>query len=54
MNDNKFTENSMFGRVYGDARMPNWLHRHRTSLSRIASPGLRQNKGGKFTEICEK
>ncbi len=23
---------SMFGGAYGDARMPNWTHRHRTSL----------------------
>ncbi len=36
----------MFGGAYGDARMPNWPHRHYTSLPGIASPGLRRNKGG--------
>ncbi len=35
----------MFGRVYGDARMPNWLHRHRTPLPGIATMGLRRDKG---------
>ncbi len=35
--------------AYGDARMPNWPHRHRTHLPGIASPGLRRNKGGHMT-----
>ncbi len=34
------------GRAYGDARMPDWPHRHRTSLAGIASPGLCWSKGG--------
>ncbi len=41
-----FVKGLMFGGVYGDACMPNWLHRHRTPLPEIASPGLRRNKGG--------
>ncbi len=34
----------MFGGVYGDARMPNWPHWHRTPLPGIASTGLRRDK----------
>ncbi len=37
---------SMFGGAYGDARMPNWPHWHRTPLPRIATTGLRRDKGG--------
>ncbi len=33
----------MFGGVYGDARMPNWLHRHRTPFPGIATMGLRRD-----------
>ncbi len=36
----------MFGGAYGDARMPNWSHWHRTPLPRIATTGLCQDKGG--------
>ncbi len=32
---------SMFGGAYGDARMPNWPHWHRTLLPGIATTGLR-------------
>ncbi len=35
---------SMFGGAYGDARMPNWPHRHRTPLPEIATSGLRCDK----------
>ncbi len=35
----------MFGGAYGDARMPNWPHWHRTPLPGIATTGLRQDKG---------
>ncbi len=31
---------SMFGGAYGDARMPNWPHWHRTPLPGIATTGL--------------
>ncbi len=41
----KDRKNPMFGRAYGDARTPNWLHRHLTPLPGIASMGLRRNKG---------
>ncbi len=34
---------SMFGGAYGDARMPNWPHWHRTPLPGIATTGLRRN-----------
>ncbi len=37
-----------FGGAYGDARMPNWPHRHRTPLPKIVSLGLCQNKGEHF------
>ncbi len=36
----------MFGGAYGDARMPNWLHWHRTPLPGIATTGLCWDKGG--------
>ncbi len=36
----------MFGGAYGDARMPNWPHWHRTHLPGIATTGLRRDKGG--------
>ncbi len=36
----------MFSRAYGDARMPNWPHRHRTPLPGIATSGLRRDNGG--------
>ncbi len=36
----------MFGGAYGDARMPNWLHLHRTPLPGIATMGLRRANGG--------
>ncbi len=36
---------SMFGGAYGDARMSNWPHRHRTPLPGIATTGLRRDKG---------
>ncbi len=36
----------MFGRAYGDARMPNWPHWHRTPLPGIVTTGLRRDKGG--------
>ncbi len=36
----------MFGGAYGDARMPNWPHRHRTPLPGIATTGLRRDKEG--------
>ncbi len=36
----------MFGGAYGDARMPNWPHRHCTPLPGIATTGLRLDKGG--------
>ncbi len=36
----------MFGSVYGDARMLNWPHWHRTPLPGIATTGLRRDKGG--------
>ncbi len=35
----------MFGGVYGDVRMPNWPHRHRTPLPGIATLGLPRDKG---------
>ncbi len=33
----------MFGVVYGDARMPNWPHWHRTPFSGIATTGLHRD-----------
>ncbi len=35
----------MFGGAYGDARMPNWPHRHHTPLPGIATSGLHRDKG---------
>ncbi len=37
---------SIFGGAYGDARMPNWPHWHRTPLPGIATTGLHRDKGG--------
>ncbi len=37
---------SIFGGAYGDARMPNWPHWHRTPLPGISTTGLRRDKGG--------
>ncbi len=38
---------SMFGRAYGDARMPNWPHWHQTPLPGIVTTGLRwDNEAG--------
>ncbi len=34
----------MFGGAYGNARMANWPHWHRTPLPRIATTGLRRDK----------
>ncbi len=34
--------------AYGDARMPNWPHKHHIPLPGIASLGLRRSKGGPF------
>ncbi len=42
----KYHDISMFCGAYGDARMPNWPHRHRTPLPRIATTGLCRDKGG--------
>ncbi len=36
----------MFGGAYGEARMPNWPHWHRTPLPGIATMYLRRDKGG--------
>ncbi len=38
------TKMSMFGGAYGDTRMPNWPHRHRTPLPGIATSVLRHDK----------
>ncbi len=38
---------SMFGGAYGDARVPNWPHWHRTPLPGITTMGLHRDKGGK-------
>ncbi len=35
----------MFGGAYGDASLQNWPHRHHNPLPRIASLGMRRNKG---------
>ncbi len=35
----------MFGGAYGDARMPNWPHWHRTPLPGIITTGLRRDPG---------
>ncbi len=36
----------MFGGAYGNARMPNWPHRHQTPLPGIATTDLRRDKWG--------
>ncbi len=33
----------MFGEAYGDARMPNWPHWHRTPLPGITTTALRRD-----------
>ncbi len=41
---------SMFGRLYGDARMPNWSHWHRTPLPGIATTGLHRDTAARLRE----
>ncbi len=42
---------SMFGVAYGDARIPNWPHLHRTPLPGISTTGLRRDKGRKLNLV---
>ncbi len=44
---------SMFGGAYGDARMPNWPHWHRTPFPGIATTGLRRDKEGQLAACIE-
>ncbi len=41
----------MFGGAYGDARMPNWPHWHRTTWPVIATTGLRHDEGDIYKKL---